>query len=80
MFLYIWPDDDLYSRSKLVARKETITKSVLCVIVNIDTHYDSSVTGNKAAKCLTSQFPMGVHPKPVQYTEHLQHISNQGYL
>lgn len=80
MFLYIWHDDDLYSRSKLVARKETITKSVLCVIINTDTHYDTLVTGNKAAKCLTSEFPLSPHPKPVQYTEHLQHISNQDYL
>jgi len=53
---------------------------MLCVIVNIDTHYDSSVTGNKAAKCLTSKLPMGLHPKSVQQTEHLQYISNQDYL
>jgi len=41
MLLYKWPDDGPYARSKLETRKETMARSVLCVIGSIDTHYKS---------------------------------------
>jgi len=41
MLLYKWPDDEQYAKSKLEVRKETMARSVLCVIGSIDTHYKS---------------------------------------
>jgi hypothetical protein len=40
MFLYNWPDDGLYSRSKPVASQYTIKKSAFCVIGYIRIHYE----------------------------------------
>ena len=39
MFLYNCPDDDRYTRSKLVARRYPIARSVLCVAENVCRHY-----------------------------------------
>jgi len=40
MFFYNWPEEDLHSRSKLVARQQAIAKCVSCVTVKIDTNYE----------------------------------------
>jgi len=40
MFLYNWPDNDLYSGLKLVARLKTISKNVFCVTGNSDICYE----------------------------------------
>jgi hypothetical protein len=45
VFLYNWPDDDLHTVWKLVARQQTIVVSVFCVTENIDTHNDCYITG-----------------------------------
>ena len=39
MLLYKWPDGDPYAKSKLETRKETMARSVLCVIGSIDTQW-----------------------------------------
>ena len=46
MFLYNWPDCDLHWKSKLVAIHSAITKSVLCMIGNIDMHYECYTNGD----------------------------------
>jgi hypothetical protein len=45
MLLYNWPHDNLHSMSKLPAR-QTVTKSVLCMIGNIDIHYECYTNGD----------------------------------
>jgi hypothetical protein len=40
MFFHNMPEEDLHSRSKLVARQQTIAKCVLCVTGKIDTNYE----------------------------------------
>jgi len=44
------PDNNPYTRSKLVTRQQKIAKSVICVIENIDKHYEFYTNWDAAYK------------------------------